>query len=101
TDLANLGSTGALVKYNLQLARYHLPLCVSIQDSDCLAEARLTARDASNLYRRVVASELVAEAETVLAKLQNSGVLTVHVPADTLSTAAVSRYLEIKYRGLL
>ncbi len=101
TDLANLGSGGTMVKYNLLLIRRHLPLIVSIQDSDVAAEALIASRDSRSVYRRAVAAELVEEGEAILARLENAGVLTVHVPADRLSTATVNRYLEVKYRNLL
>jgi uncharacterized protein (DUF58 family) len=101
TDLANLGSSGAMVRYNLLLARRHLPLIVSIEDSDVVAAALRRPSDVDAVYSRAVACELVEGVETTLARLDTRGVLTVHVPADRLSTATVNRYLEVKYRGLL
>jgi uncharacterized protein (DUF58 family) len=101
TDLANLGSSGTMVRHNLALVRRHLPLVVSIQDSDVTAAALRPAADVEGVYSRAVAAELVEEAQSTLARLENSGCLTVHVPADKLSTATVNRYLEVKYRGRL
>jgi uncharacterized protein (DUF58 family) len=101
TDLANLGSSVTMVRYNLALIRRHLPLIVSIQDSDITAEALRPSPSIDSLYSRAVAAELLEESSMTLARLETAGCLTVHVPADRLSTAAVNRYLEVKYRGML
>ncbi len=101
TDLINPASAEALARYNLSIARRHLPLCVSIEDSDITAREGLRARTAADVYRAVVAREMIEEARAIIARLEKGGVLVVHVPADKLSTATVNRYLEVKYRNLL
>ncbi len=101
TDLANPAGADTLARYNIQIARHHLPLCVSIEDSDVAAEAARAPRKAADVYRKAVACEVVQDTERTIARLERGGVLVVHVGAHTLSSAAVRRYLEIKYRNLL
>ena len=46
-----------------------------------------------------MAQRLLAERRQVLAMLGGRGVITLDVPADTLSAQVVATYLELKARG--
>jgi uncharacterized protein (DUF58 family) len=101
TDLTTLDAAQPLIANLSRLAQRHLPLCVVMSDPDVNRLAVQPTRDADAVYRRAVAEQLLDERRTVLETLHRSGVLTIDVPADKLSVAVISRYLELKARGAL
>jgi len=78
-----------------------LPLCVTVSDPFVSNAAGQPVATGSDLYRRVVAEELLADRRALLDRLQRAGVLVVDVPADRLSAGVVNTYLRLKAQGKL
>ena len=101
TDVATPEAAEPLVRHLSRLARHHLPLCVTVSDPFVSNAAGQPVATGSDLYRRVVAEELLADRRALLDRLQRAGVLVVDVPADRLSAGVVNTYLRLKAQGKL
>ncbi|MFN8442478.1 MAG: DUF58 domain-containing protein [Caldilineaceae bacterium] len=101
TDLTGSVSGEALVAQMTRLRQRHLPLLVTVADPTVQKLARQPITEASTLYQRTVAEQLLDERRTTLERLRHHGVLTLDVPADELSIGVINRYLEIKAQGMI
>jgi uncharacterized protein (DUF58 family) len=101
TDLVDAEASRSLLGGMLYLRPRHLPLCVTISDSDLLAAQSQAPTEVAEAFRLVAAVELWEDYRNAIHLLERRGALTVNVPADTLTTATINRYLEVKKRGLL
>ncbi|HUJ71957.1 MAG TPA: DUF58 domain-containing protein [Verrucomicrobiae bacterium] len=101
TDLVDAEASRSLLNGMLYLMPRHLPLCVTISDSDLLAAQLQVPEEAAEAFRLVASVELWQDYRTAVRLLERHGALTVNVPAKTLTTATINRYLEVKKRGLL
>ncbi len=101
TDIIDKAQSDALVRGFGRLAPRHLPLAVTMADSEVLTMARRQPADAQQMYEQTVAQGLLDERASALEALQRCGALTIDVPADKLTPAVVNKYLELKARGRL
>ncbi|MEW5800696.1 MAG: DUF58 domain-containing protein [bacterium] len=79
----------------------HLPLIVTIRDCEVVALQEKYPRDVSDLYCILAASEALNERKVLLQYLQREGIQVLEALPEDLSAATVSRYLEIKRKGML
>ena len=94
--------TAELMVENLsRLARRQLVLFVALRDPALDGVALARPRRLGDVYRSVVASDLVRERERVLARLRRTGVLCLDAAPGQLSTRLVNRYLDVKRRELV
>jgi uncharacterized protein (DUF58 family) len=84
-----------------RLARRQLVIFVALRDVALEAAAAAPPRRLPDLYRSVVASDLVRERERVLARLRRMGVACVDAAPGGISARLVNRYLEVKQRELI
>ena len=95
-------SADALVRYTRGLLPRHLPLIILLRDPEIEDMARMRpADDASALYRRAAAAELLAWRDRQVLRLRQLGALVLDVEPRRLTISLVNRYLEIKARHLL
>jgi uncharacterized protein (DUF58 family) len=74
----------------------HLPVMVTVSNSEILAVAKSIPTTEFEVYRTVAATEIWNDYQHTLRVLRSRGILTVSVPADELSAATVNEYLRIK-----
>ncbi|MFL5734521.1 MAG: DUF58 domain-containing protein [Chloroflexia bacterium] len=101
TDLIDREQAGAMVSGFGRLAPRHLPMAVTMADSEVLAMTQRQPADAQQMYEKVIAQNLLDDRAAALENLQRRGALTIDVPADKLTPAVVNKYLELKARGRL
>jgi uncharacterized protein (DUF58 family) len=101
TDLSDPESSGMLLAEIAQLGRTHLVVCVLVSDPLVGERARQMPRDASQVYEKAVAEEVLSDRSSALALLQKRGVLVVDAEPSELSAELVARYLMVKNRALL
>jgi hypothetical protein len=85
----------------LRLMPKHLPVCVTISDSDLIAARQQVPQAVSDVFEKVAAMEVWDDYRRSLGLLEGRGVAVVNVPAHELTSATINRYLEIKSRGML
>lgn len=110
TDLTDPTGSQALLSGLASLSGCHLPFCVTLKDRQineaavASGEKISTADMESNIdaiYKRAVATDLLAQRELALSVLQRRGCLILDCPPQELSDKLVDKYLEIKSRGKL
>ncbi|HYP19307.1 MAG TPA: DUF58 domain-containing protein [Chloroflexia bacterium] len=101
TDILDAQQAGSMVRGFGRLAPRHLPLAVTMSDTEVLAMSRRIPGDTQQMYEKVLAQNLLDDRATALEALQRLGALTLDVPADKLTISVVNKYLELKARGRL
>jgi uncharacterized protein (DUF58 family) len=96
TDLGDAHSAESLLQAALPLLPRHLPVIVTVSNSEVLAVTRKNPENEFEVYRHVAAMEIWNDYQRTLRGLRSRGVATVSVPAQELSTAAINEYLRIK-----
>ena len=96
TDLGDAPSANRLLQAALPLMPRHLPVIVTVSNSEVLAVTRKVPENEFEVYRHVAAMEIWNDYQRTLLGLRSRGVATVSVPAQELSTAAINEYLRIK-----
>ena len=96
TDLGDAQSAESLLGAALPLMPRHLPVIVTVSNSEVLAVTRKAPENEFEVYRHVAAQEIWNDYQRTLRGLRSRGVATVSVPAQELSTAAINEYLRIK-----
>lgn len=101
TDFLDEDQAMPLVQPLRRLARRHVPLCLSLEDTAITRLLKTQPVNPEDAFNQAAAAELLAERERLKAKIGRDGVHLVDVRPEELSLSAVNRYLEIKSRGLL
>lgn len=101
TDLVDQEASAELLAYTRLLIPRHLPLIVTIGDSDLRALVREVPQTTAEVYRQSVAEELLQQREAALRRITHAGGLALDVPVGRLSFSLVNKYLEVKERGML
>jgi uncharacterized protein (DUF58 family) len=96
TDLGDASAAQRLLAAALPLVPRHLPVLVTVSNSEILALSREMPGTERDVYRTVAAAEMWNDYQRTLRALRSRGILTVSVPADQLSTAVINEYLRIK-----
>ncbi len=101
TDLVDAKASEQLLAYVAALLPRHLPMFVTLRDSNLEAVATAVPDDPHHAYARAVAGNLVDRRREALLSLQQSGALVVDAFPDRLTVATVNRYLQLKAYGRL
>lgn len=101
SDLVDMDASRRIIAHLEALGRRHLPMLVTIEDTDLVRASLATPGDVSEAYQRAVAGNVLAERETALGWLRARGTLVVNAPAGELTVAAVNQYLALKSAGRL
>ena len=101
TDLVDRDASAELLAHTSQLIPRHLPLIITIGDTDLRELVRATPAAAGDVYRQAVAEEILRQRDEALMRIRHAGGLALDVPAGRLSLELVNQYLQVKERGLL
>ena len=101
TEFADSVTAALMVESLGRLARRHVVLFVALRDPELESMASAEPRSTAALTRAVVASDFVREREVVLKRLRRMGVHVLDVEPGGLSSALVSRYLDVHRRELV
>jgi uncharacterized protein (DUF58 family) len=101
TELVGTEPSRRLLGVLGSLAPRHLPLVVTQRNLETEALAASVPSDEADVYRSVVAQDVLHDKDAALRLLAARGSLVLDVVPERLSVAAVNRYLEIKARGRL
>jgi len=96
TDLSDTQSAQSLLQAALPLTPRHLPVIVTVSNSEILAVTRKMPENEFEVYRHVAAMEIWNDYQRTLLGLRSRGLAAVSVPAQELSTATIDEYLRIK-----
>lgn len=101
TDLWDPDSSRVTINELAALQPRHLVAAVTLLDPRVLDIAAQPPNDATHLFDKAVATQVLDDRHKAMVALTQRGVLVVDSPADRLSAELVNRYLEVKERMLL
>jgi len=101
TDLVDRDASAELLAHTSKLIPRHLPLIITIGDTDLREFVRAKPQLPQDVYRQGVAEEILRQREEALMRIRHAGGLALDVPAGRLSLELVNKYMEVKERGLL
>ena len=101
TDVIDRTASEALVAHAATLRPRHLPLAVTLRDPALEALAAARPGDAPGAFERAAAEELLGAREAALAEMRGRGIMVLDVSPAAAATAVVTRYHQLKRRGLL
>jgi uncharacterized protein (DUF58 family) len=101
TDLVDRDASAELLAHTSKLMPRHLPLIITIGDTDLRELVRAKPSSSEDVYRQAMAEEILRQREEALTRIRHAGGLALDVPAARLSLELVNKYLEVKERGLL
>lgn len=84
-----------------ELLPQHLPLVVLLKDRAVEARAQALAHTPDEVCMQAAAAEVLLWRDRLINEMQRAGVMVLDVLHRQLTSALVSRYLEVKARGLI
>jgi uncharacterized protein (DUF58 family) len=101
TDLVDRDASAELLAHTSKLIPRHLPLIITIGDTDLRELVRTPPTSPADVYRQGIAEDILRQREEALMRIRHAGGLALDVPAGRLALELVNKYLEVKERGLL
>ena len=101
TDFTDSTAAELMIEALGRLLRRHLVLFVVMRDQELEDLTGAEPRTAEDVSRAVVASTLLRERDTVVARLKRMGAHIVESPVDRIGPAVINAYLDLKRRDLL
>jgi uncharacterized protein (DUF58 family) len=101
TDVIDRFASDALVANVASLRPRHVPLAVTLRNPELDNVAALRPADTRNAFRKAAAEELLHAREEALGHMRRAGVLVIDVTPQRAAQAVVSKYLDLKRRGVL
>jgi len=96
TDVIDREASGIIIDYMARFARYHLPLAITLSDSEVRALAETPLSAGPDPYAKAVALDVVTAREEALAAMRRRGVGVLDADPHALMPDLISRYLLIK-----
>ncbi|MCW5760833.1 MAG: DUF58 domain-containing protein, partial [Phenylobacterium sp.] len=101
TDFADATSAELMIENVARLMRTHLVLFVVFRDEELESLVAREPETADDVSRAVIAERMLRQREAVSARLKRMGAQIVDAPAESLGTALLNGYLDVKRRGLV
>jgi len=101
TDVIDRFASDALVANVASLRPRHVPLAVTLRNPELDAVAALRPVESRDAFRKAAAEELLHAREEALGHMRRAGVLVIDVAPQRAAQAVVSKYLDLKRRGVL
>lgn len=96
TDVIDRQASDDILAYMARFARRHLPIIVTLTDTDVKQLAEESLIDMKNPYSKAVAIDVVKARNEALGLMRQSGVIVLDVPPKELTTSLIHTYLQIK-----
>jgi uncharacterized protein (DUF58 family) len=101
TELAESAGRAEVVSAAAELIRYHLVLLVLLTHPELDVLANRQPRNVDEMFASTAAQEMLDRRRATIVQLRQLGVLVIETSPGEVGAAAISKYLEVKARGLL
>ena len=101
TDLVDADASQRLLAHVIALHPRHLPLLVTLRDTDLERMAARVPEDEEQAYQKAIAAQTLAARDAALAAVRTRGALVLDVAPGELTVQAVNEYLRLKAAGRL
>ncbi len=89
------------MKYLRAIARNHLLVVVFFRNPELLRMINGRPEDMQGIYDKIIAEKFEFEKNLIIQELRKYGIYTVYTLPENLSIDVISKYLEVKARGIL
>ena len=96
TDVIDREASAAVIGYMARFARYHLPLAITLANTEVRALAGAALARTPDLYEKAAALDVTAAREEALQSMRRQGVDVLDVAPRALTAGLINRYLQIK-----
>ncbi len=101
TDIIDRDASSALLSQLARSAASHVPLIVALRNPGLETAAAAPVACDADAYRRAAAEEMLRARAVAMGAMKRAGVLAVDAEPGQAIPETLSRYLEVKRRGLL
>lgn len=101
SDFVDLQASSSLVKYLSMMHPAHLPMCVTLRDSDIEDASAIFPKDSLEVFEKVSALAMLENRNAVFHRLSRRGVSIINTRPEKLSSEVIRKYLELKSRLLV
>lgn len=98
SDFVDMYASETLVRHLSRLRPAHLPVCVTLRDSNIEDAAAETPGDLRGVYRKTAAYSMLERRNAVFHNLSRRGVNVINARPEQLSSDLINKYLELKSR---
>ncbi len=96
TDIIDRQASDILIAYMARFACYHLPLAVTLSNTDLQHLAHQPLGGCDDLHSKAVACDILSAREEALVSMRRKGVSVLDVPPNRLTPELINRYTLIK-----
>jgi uncharacterized protein (DUF58 family) len=96
TDVVDREASATIISYMAHYARRHLPLAITLADTQVRAAARAPLAEEADPYAKAAALDVLAAREEALRAMRRMGVGVLDVEPTRLTPELINRYLLIK-----
>ena len=101
TDIIDSSANADIIGYMARFRRRHLPMAITVIDTDVNAVASESVFRSENLYQKAVAIDIMNQRNEALLSMSRSGVSVLDVEPRQLTPQLLKKYLEIKQKSQL
>lgn len=99
TDVIDPRSSRSIIAHTTYSLRRHLPLVIALKNEEIMDAA--TRLEPDYMYQAAAAEELIRERALALEQMKLAGIPVLDTLPSDMTSALISKFLEIKDRGLL
>ena len=101
TDIIDSSANADIIGYMARFRHRHLPLAITMVDTDVKQVAEEPVSKSDNLYNKAVAIDINNQRNEALLNMTRSGVSVLDVEPNQLTPQLLKKYLEIKQKSML
>lgn len=101
TNFETMDALNRQLSYLRMMAKSHILVVVVFKNTELLDMAKDDARNAVDIYNKIIAEKFVYEKNLIIQELNRNGLQTIYTAPEDLSIKSINKYLEIKARGLI
>jgi len=101
TDILDSKASSVMISHMSRIRRYHLPLLVTLANSEIDFLYNMPLQDCESPYAKAVAIDVKLSRKEALVMMRHRGISVLDVSPDRLTTELINRYVQIKTRHLL
>lgn len=101
TNFETMDALNRQLPYLRMMAKSHILVVVVFKNTELLDIAKDDARNAVDIYNKIIAEKFVYEKNLIIQELNRNGLQTIYTAPEDLSIKSINKYLEIKARGLI
>ncbi len=100
TNFEHVLSLKRQLKFFRMLAQKHLLLLILFENEEIGPFLKNRALSIQEIYQQTIANKFQYEKQLMIKELNRNGILTIYTKPGNLTPAAISKYIELKNKGI-